>query len=216
MNSDLERRLKAILKKKITPLLNEYKFKKHSWSYYRNSGSVTSVIFFQKSKWNGDVEFQFTFNVGVFVREVMPCYMNIKEPKNPKIENCSLYTRVGNRANQEEDTWWELNATDCVHIDLEIGENLEQNILNSAIPFLERFSDIDYLADYLSSGKEKINDNCLPVTNMQRQGYASIIYSMLQEKEKARKAFNSFSEMAQGTGHEVVINRIDDYLKIKN
>jgi hypothetical protein len=138
--SPMERRLRQILKSWVEPHLKTLGFKKRAFTYTRTLDEVWWLIDIQRSRWNTSQRCEFTANLGVYV----PGFYAIlrgEDPKHPTVPDCVFNCRINRVMGTREDKWWALYAdiSDPNLSDGVIGRELAAAIVNSAIPFLQRF-----------------------------------------------------------------------------
>ncbi len=202
-------RLSQILKRWVTPTLQGLDFKKRQMNYVKNVDGLSWLINIQRSRWNNNTKSEFTLNCGVYVPGVFSKYANRPERPNPRIEDCSVYARIGMLMPQKSDLWWELRSDDLPSIDENIGRDIEDKLTSSALPFLRTFDQPLAAADFLSNPLSTDRHCIVPPSEAVRFAYAAIIYSQVGDMDRAYPAL----DMAIRKSHKSPIESVIASLK---
>jgi Domain of unknown function (DUF4304) len=191
MDNILKVRLNFILKNYVTKRLREIGFSKNQSTYSKRLDEILWLINIEKSRWNDLNELEFTINCGIYVPGVWSIYANLNEPTNPKVENSSVYFRIGMLTPERKGIWWKLLKDDSIETDTIVAEDMVFNIEKFALPFLTKFKNAYDVATFLSSEKEdKFKYLLFPVAKAQRLAFAGIIFYKLGENSKAKEAID--------------------------
>jgi hypothetical protein len=148
-------RFNLLIKEKLSPVLKKRGFKKSELTWNKNYYDFIQVINIQKSKYSDSNLVDLTLNLGVFSTAVFEIIWDKKAPKIAKEENCLLRTRIGPVIQNDfngtaKDHWWRIeNDIDIEKLTSELIDNLE----NIAIPFLDTFTNINKINEFLTNLK---------------------------------------------------------------
>lgn len=134
MDKALDQKFKDLLSRLQKELLKQKGFKKNGSNFRQFLPDGTcKIINFQKSMFNGDGEYRFTINIGLYFQQDMESiYSNFKEYE------CQIQTRVaGISQRYVGDYWWVLTETTEVEkLYAELLTLMQEDIL----PWLDQFS----------------------------------------------------------------------------
>ena len=205
MSNIFDNRLNSILKNNVTPLLKEVGFSKRRLVYVKDIGEISWLVDIQKSRWNDEVEAQFTLNCGVYVPDVLSTYANMAEPTRLKIEHCCCSARIGMLIPEKRDLWWKLRENDPATSNNEIGQDLQRKLKDFVIPFLSKVDQRARVADFLSSDLDAEYRYISPRDEALRLAYSAIIYSKIDEKRKANNLLDfAIKVSAKSPGAEFI------------
>jgi len=130
--------INGLVESYISPLLMENEFIKKNYVWNRQNGKIIHVIELQKSRWNTKDRYDFTLNIGIWLKPLWEILWNKPAPSFVHSENCFPEYRVGEVLewdNSAKDLWWTLNpGTDVENLGVEIKNILQEKCL----PFLNK------------------------------------------------------------------------------
>ncbi|MEQ5777143.1 DUF4304 domain-containing protein [Thalassospira sp. NFXS8] len=130
--------LADLIKNYVTPLLKQHGFKKKGLTWNKSNDGFVQVVNFQLSRFNSDVEKDFTINIGVFNSQVWKKCWGKEPPKVIKEEDCFPRMRVGRLLNKPTDHWWTYDANTN---DSGIGKEIKGILGEKCLPFLNAMLD---------------------------------------------------------------------------
>jgi hypothetical protein len=154
-------RFNYLVKDKITPALKKRCFKKSELTWNKKINEFTQVVNIQKSKHSDTELVDFTLNLGVFSEMVFEIIWDKAAPKVAKEENCLLRTRIGPVIQNDfngtaKDQWWRIeNSSDFDKLSAELVGIVE----NIAMPFLEKFTNINKINEFITNLKGWQSEN---------------------------------------------------------
>ena len=140
---------------RLTPVLKKRGFQKKELTWNIKYNEFILVVNIQKSKHSDFKSVDFTLNLGVFSPTIFEIIWNKIAPRIAKEEYCLLRTRIGqviqnNFNGTAKDQWWKIeDSTEVEILALDIIKNLD----NIAIPFLETFSNVNKIYEFLTKIK---------------------------------------------------------------
>jgi len=120
--SDIAKKIDAIIKERLAPLLKNIGFKKKARNFYREFENRIELINVQSSKWNEGNEGQFTINVGVYYPEISEITDALPVKGMPKEYDCTVRERIGLLMPENKDKWWKIDSSSN---DSEVSEMLQ-------------------------------------------------------------------------------------------
>ena len=138
--SDISKRIDAIIREGLAPLLKKEGFKKKARNFYREYEDRIEVINVQASKWNEGAEGQFTVNVGVYYPEIAEVTDAIPVKGMPKEYDCTIRERIGLLTPEKKDEWWKIDSSTN---DYEVSERVSKQVKVLCIPWLARMSSLN-------------------------------------------------------------------------
>lgn len=216
MKSILTRRVDGILGGELTTLLRERGFRKQGRLYVAESDTVTRLVEAQLSRWSDEDEARFSINGGVFVPGVVSAYSGREETINPKLLDCCLSVRIGMLDSTPSDKWWKITASDATPCatDEQIGADIRNHMESTLLPFLARFESPSAVAAFLARPIEDATKYVFPRSAAQRHSYASLIYSLLGDTERARKEIDFAVHEAKGSPIEEIIEKLRRHIVV--
>lgn len=204
----METRFTDLVAQHVTPMLHDAGFRKKGAEYSRNRGGLSHLVSVQTSQWNDQNDFRFTIDCGVLVPGVMEVYAN-KKVGLPRIEDCSMSTRVGFLASQNTDLWWALSES-AQDSDCTIGQDVSGKLRELVLPFLGHFNTIEDVIGFLTDAHS--SKLALPRSRAQRLAYAAIISAKEGQLVRAKELIESAKSEAVGSPIEKTINRVEEKL----
>ncbi len=138
--SEISKRIDAIIRGNLAPLLKERGFRKKARNFYRQHDDRVELINVQASQWNEGAEGQFTVNVGVYYPAISEITDAPSVKGMPKEYDCTVRQRIGLISEDRKDTWWSLNATSD---DGQIAKDVAKKVEMLCLPWLESMSNLD-------------------------------------------------------------------------
>ncbi len=178
-------RINHIHKNYINPILGEHGFKKKKWYYLKEEITHSYLIEMQTSKIPSEVDYQFTFNLGIYVPNLISIYTNLPEPKNLNISHSACSARIGMLKLQKKDIWWTLNKENFEE-DNKIGESIYDSLKNFGLPFLNQFQSPNEIAKFLIESTEN-SKYIFPLAKSIRFTYAGIIFYLINDLENSKQ-----------------------------
>jgi hypothetical protein len=125
-----------ILSNNISPYFKDLKYKKagNNFKYFNEIGKIVN---FQKSQYYNT---RFTINIGIYLPEFEYYFYDNHKISNEKFNEsiCAIRKRIGKLKKLEKDYWYELDEETEIE---NLKNELEDDIKNKIIPFLNRFND---------------------------------------------------------------------------
>nr|WP_254200426.1 DUF4304 domain-containing protein [Lysobacter sp. MMG2] len=209
---NLDTRFDQIIKAGITPVLAVHGFKKRRYVYERKEGCISYIVDLQRSQWSNASALDFTMNCGVHIPGVISMFANRPDPKNPKIVDCCVGSRLGMLSPDHKDKWWSVTAEDSGHApDDRLSEDLRAAIEGLALPFLRLFPSQLAVAEFLSDVPREYRQ-VFPMHEAQRLAYAAIIFRMVGDS-KAGSALESAVALAAGSPLESTLATLEESMR---
>lgn len=209
---NLNTKFDHIVKARLTPVLAAQDFKRKRYVYERKQGDVSWIVEVQRSQWSDASVLDFTMNCGVYISGVVSTFALRPEPKNPKIIDCCVGSRLGMLRPERKDKWWRVTAEDADQaFDDRVGEEVCAEVGSIVLPFLRLFPSQTAVAEFLSDVPSEYRQ-VFPMQDAQRSAYAAIIFTMVGDA-RAAPALQSAVAQAAGTPLESVVARLDEFMR---
>lgn len=142
--------LRSLIDTYVKPELKQADFRKQGQKFVRSKGAGMQLITVQKSSTSTADLAVFTVNLGVWSRTLANFFTGSSDPpRSLGPEGCDLRTRLPHLL-YGEDVWWKLPRSDEAMAD--VGDEVRDAVVSSALPFLDRYSDDRNLRDLWRSG----------------------------------------------------------------
>jgi len=152
----------------ITPYLRGLRFRKSYLTWNRDKAGFTQVVNLQISRFVNPETIRFTINLGVFYPPVFEAVWGKRVPRFPKEHECCLRVRVGSviqgdYSDQATDKWFEIDPS----ADLTEQFKEPMYILSTkAVPFLDNFTELTTIAEFLSKQRDAFSAQPLHSLNL--------------------------------------------------
>ena len=197
-------RINHLHKNFINPILAPIGFKKKKWNYFKKENTHSYLIEMQTSKIPSETEYQFTFNLGVYIPNLVSIYTNLPEPKNPNISHSGCSARIGMLKLQKKDIWWRLNKENFEE-DYKIAESILDSLRNFGLPFLNQFQSQKKIAEFLIEDNENYK-YIFPQAKSIRFAYAGIIFYLINDLENSKQVLNKAINYSNKQPNEKIIH----------
>lgn len=186
MASSYEEILQSILNEYITPLLKMEYFVRNRNLYYCRQNELTWVIEMKRSIFNNCKEAKFTLEYGIYIPGIVSRYLGMNDPVHPTCVDCTLYSRIGNLADDHLDKWWVLtNTEDKSKMKNEIGTDISDRMIRDGLPFLHRFRTREEVLIFLSNPRDNRDKKIEPREGSIAWIYTSILALLLGNTERS-------------------------------
>jgi Domain of unknown function (DUF4304) len=138
--SDIGKRIDAIIKEGLAPLLKKEGFRRKARNFYREYQDRIEVINVQAGKWNEGVEGQFTINAGVYYPEIAEITEAIPIKGMPKEYDCTIRERIGLLTPEKKDEWWKIDSSTN---DSEVSERVAKQVEVLCLPWIAQMSTLN-------------------------------------------------------------------------
>ncbi|MBV1909430.1 MAG: DUF4304 domain-containing protein [Kangiellaceae bacterium] len=138
--SEISKIIDGIIKAELAPHLKQCGFKKKARNFYREHSDRTEMINIQASQWNEGLEGKFTVNVGVYYPEISKLIDAPPVKGLPKEYDCTIRERIGLIAEENRDTWWNVNPDTDQDV---VANDLASKVKLVCLPWLELMSELD-------------------------------------------------------------------------
>jgi hypothetical protein len=170
------------------PLLKRHGYKKNRRRFVKENPESSSIIEFQASQWNTDTATRFTINI----LSHFPSLEFLTDDKSPRKaltrSLSSLGARIGHLMPEKQDHWWIISPESDR---TEIGSEVSYMIENFALPWLERTSTVQGLAEH---GRH------LPLPGHFPCLVAASALAVLGKQSEAMALFNEYQSGLKGPG----------------
>ncbi len=146
--SESAKRIDAIIREELAPLLKEVGFKKQARNFRREHSDRTDVINVQASRYNDESSAKFTVNVGVYYPTIADVSDALPVTGAPKEYDCTIHARIGALQEDRRDFWWTIEPSSD---DAAIAKDLAQDVRDYCLPWLARMGDLDAVKDAMAS-----------------------------------------------------------------
>ncbi len=200
----LQDRAKQIFKVWLTPYMVEKGFKKNGRIYSKSVGRMLHVADIEQSFSNRKESISFTLNCGVHIPGVWSHFTKGPEPTKIEAVHGIVYVRPGLACVPKRHVWWDMNLSDGLEKDVEVGQDLRSIVEEGAFQrFFDRFQSETEVAEFLSQPRTKADQQIRPFTDGVGCIYAGIIWDQLGEYEKCKACMDKAAELAKGRRLEV-------------
>lgn len=134
------KRIDAIIKEGMAPMLKKEGFKKKAGNFYREFENRIEIVNVQANKWNESSIGQFTINVGVYYPAIAEITEALPVKGMPKEYDCIIRERIGFLSPEKKDAWWNIDKTTN---DLELSEEVTEQVKTLCLPWLAKMSDLN-------------------------------------------------------------------------
>lgn len=189
--SEIAKRIDAIIKEGLAPLLKKEGFKKKARNFYREHENRIELINIQASKWNEGKEGQFTVNVGVYYPEIAKVTDALPVNGMPKEYDCTIRERIGLLSQENKDTWWEINSSSN---DAEVSENVANQVKELCLPWLENMSNLDEVKSYIAKNNRAFVAAGIALFQGNRVEASAYIEQALKQQPLAKSKINSWGK----------------------
>ncbi|KPJ91600.1 MAG: hypothetical protein AMJ53_11285 [Gammaproteobacteria bacterium SG8_11] len=188
--SEIAKRIDAIIKEGLAPLLKNNGFKKKARNFYREYSDRVEVINVQASQWNEGNEGKFTINVGVYYPEISKILEAPPVSGAPKEYDCTVRERIGLLTPENKDHWWHIDGS--VN-DLEVAENVANQVEKICFPWLSEMSDLENVKNYVVKNKAFVAAG-IALFQGYREEATDLIKKALKQKPLAKSKINSWGK----------------------
>ena len=189
--SEIAKRIDAIIKEGLAPLLKNEGFKKKARYFDREHENRIELINIQASKWNEGNEGQFTVNVGVYYPEIEKVTDALPVNGLPKEFDCTIRERIGHLSQDNKDTWWKINSSSN---DAEVSENVANHVKDLCLPWLDVMSSLDDVKDYIAKNNRAFVAAGIALFQGNRDEASAYIEQTLKQQPLAISKINSWSK----------------------
>ena len=142
------KRIDAIIRAELAPILREVGFKKKARNFRREHADRIDVINVQASRYSDASSAKFTVNVGVYYPAIAEMSDALPVKGAPKEYDCTVHARIGALREDRRDFWWTIEPSSD---DGAIAKDLAQNVRDYCLPWLEHMGDLDAVKDTMVS-----------------------------------------------------------------
>ncbi len=146
--SESAKRIDAIIREELAPLLREVGFRKKARNFHREHADRIDVINVQASRHNDASSAKFTVNVGVYYPAIAEMSDALPVKGAPKEYDCTVHSRIGALGEDRRDFWWTIEPSSD---DASIAKDLAQNVRVYCVPWFERMGNLGAVKDTLAS-----------------------------------------------------------------
>jgi hypothetical protein len=187
--SEIAKRIDAIIKEGLAPLLKKEGFKKKARNFYREHKNRIELINIQASKWNEGNEGQFTVNVGVYYPDIAKVTDALPVNGIPKEYDCTIRERIGFLKPDKKDAWWKINSSSN---DAEVSENVANQVKELCLPWLDKMSNLDEVKSYIAKNNRAFVAAGIALLQGNRDEASLYIEQALKQQPLAKSKINSW------------------------
>lgn len=189
--SDIAKRIDAIIKEGLAPLLKKEGFKKKARNFYRELENRIELINIQASKWNEGDEGQFTVNVGVYYPEISKITDALPVSGMPREYDCTIRERIGLLTPENKDRWWEIDSTSN---DSEVSANVANQVQELCLPWLEKMSSLDAVKSAIANNNRAFVASGIALFQNNRVEAAAYLVKALKQQPLAKSKINAWGK----------------------
>lgn len=175
------------LLKSLTPALTSHGFRRRSQRFHLCHDGNWSVVEFQKSTRSTGDKVIFTVNLGVALRRLLT-FAGLDATRPAPIEECHWRERLGFLVGSQ-DKWWTIDPGTAMN---DIGQELQRDLLNFAVPEVTRFLDEQALKALWLQGQSP------GLTDIQRLKHLSVLLKALGPPEELERTLRDLKDSSKG------------------
>jgi hypothetical protein len=188
--SESAKRIDAIIRHALAPLLKEIGFKKNARNFHRERADRIDVINVQASRYNDASSAKFTANVGVYYPAIAEMSDALPVSGTPKECDCTVHARIGALREDRRDFWWTVEPSSD---DAAIANDLAQNVRDYCLPWLERMGSLDAVKDAMASKNGSFIAAAIALHQGNRSEAQGLFNRALNEQPLARSRLVSWA-----------------------
>ncbi len=197
--SESAKRIDAILKEELSPLLKRSGFRKVARNYYREHVDHVDVVNVQASQWNDGSDARFTVNVGVHFPAISAILEAPPFSGMPKEYNCIARARIGSLREDRIDLWWKVDSS--VN-DQSVAKDLVREVEECCLPWLEKMSNPAAVKRFLMKNKQSFFAAGVALVLGDRENAQELFDRALLERPQGRvKLFNWAEKQGLNVGN---------------
>lgn len=181
--SESAKRIDAIIREELAPLLKEVGFKKKARNFHREHADRIDVINVQASRYNDASSAKFTVNVGVYYPAIAEMSDALPVKGAPKEYDCTVHSRIGALREDRRDFWWTIEPSSD---HASIAKDLAQNVRVCCVPWLECMGNLDAVKDTMANKNRSFIAAAIALHQGNRSEAQDFLDRALKEQPLAR------------------------------